>query len=104
MKAAPPSWRVATTRIPASRSPSRRPRKLSPGTVNAYRTPAGRRASGRHRPTVRGAAGARGSDPSDVPRAAGRGFRFGLDLRLGGLWLGLRLNLWLGRRLNLGLR
>ena len=35
MNAAPPSWRVATTRIPASPSASRRPRKDSPGTVNA---------------------------------------------------------------------
>ena len=57
MNAAPPSWRVATTRMPAAWRPSSRPRKLSPGTVKAYRTPAARRASAMNRPTVRGPAG-----------------------------------------------
>ena len=57
MNAAAPSWRVATTRMPAASRPSSRPRKLSPGTVNAYRTPTARRASATNRPTVRAGAG-----------------------------------------------
>ena len=35
MNAAAPSWRVATTLIPAASRPSSNPRKLSPGTVKA---------------------------------------------------------------------
>src|SRR5450759_1785018 len=54
MNAALPSWRVATTRIPAPTRPSRRGRKLSPGTVYATRTPAAASASATRRPAVRG--------------------------------------------------
>ena len=68
MNAAPPSWRVATTRIPASAKASRRPRNDSPGTVKAYRTPAARRASAMNRPTVR-AGQARARAPVRRPRA-----------------------------------
>ena len=39
MNDAAPSCRVATTLMPTASRPSRRPRKLSPGTVNAQRTP-----------------------------------------------------------------
>ena len=56
MNAAAPSWRVATTRMPAPSNASSRPRNDSPGTVKAYRTPAARRASATNRPTVRGPA------------------------------------------------
>ena len=45
MNAAPPSWRVATTRMPAAGSVSSSGRKLSPGTVNANRAPAPARRS-----------------------------------------------------------
>ena len=61
MNAAAPSWRVATTLIPTASRPSSRPRKLSPGTVNAQRTPARRIASANIRPTVIGSGGAAGS-------------------------------------------
>ena len=80
MNAAPPSWRVATTRMPASSSASRTPRNDSPGTVNAMRTPAARRASAMNRPTVRGPVGATASDSRVVLRV---GLRVVLGGRLG---------------------
>ena len=40
MKAAPPSWRVVTTRIPASARSSSNGRMGSAGTVKQYRAPA----------------------------------------------------------------
>ena len=68
MNAAAPSWRVATTRMPAPSNASSRPRKDSPGTVKAYRTPADRRASATNRPTVRGPASTTGSRSAEPPR------------------------------------
>ena len=61
--AAAPSWRVATTRIPAAVSASRMARKLSPATVKAIRTPAARRVAATSSATVAGSApaGAAGS-------------------------------------------
>ncbi len=53
MNAAPPSWRVATTRTPTAGSASSSSRKLSPGTVKAQRTPAAAITSAMNRPTVR---------------------------------------------------
>ena len=41
MNAAPPSWRVAMTRMPAPSRASRTPRNDSPGTVNAIADPGG---------------------------------------------------------------
>ena len=73
MKAAPPSCRVAITRMPASSRASSTPRNDSPGTVNAIRTPAARRLSAMARPTVRGPAGAAGSSSvvgASAPRRA----------------------------------
>ena len=61
MNAAAPSWRVATMLIPTASRPSSRPRKLSPGTVKAQRTPARRIASANIRPTDIGCGGAAGS-------------------------------------------
>ena len=90
MNAAPPSWRVATTRIPASANASSRPRNDSPGTVNAYRTPAARRPSAMNRPTVRaGRAPAAGSGSGSARLGLGRLGRLGLGgLGLGRLGLG----------------
>ena len=75
MNAAAPSWRVATTRMPAPSNASSRPRKDSPGTVKAYRTPAARRASATNRPTVRGPASTTGLDGR--PGAARQARRLG---------------------------
>src|SRR3954464_8861591 len=61
MNEAGPSWRVVMTRMPASSRTSRSPRNDSPGTVNAYRTPAARSASAMNRPTVRGPLATSGS-------------------------------------------
>src|SRR5690349_11895908 len=52
MNAAPPSCRVAITLIPAAGNASSNSRKLSPGTMNAQRTPAAASASAMSRPTV----------------------------------------------------
>ena len=59
MNAAAPSWRVATTRMPAASRPSSRPRKLSPGTVKAKRTPTARRVARDQPATVVGRGGRR---------------------------------------------
>ena len=80
MNAAAPSWRVATTRMPAPSNASSRPRKDSPGTVKAYRTPADRRASATNRPTVRGPASMTGSRSAGATASAGRR-RIGRRLR-----------------------
>src|SRR5512134_499910 len=71
MKAAPPSCRVATTRIPAPSNASSTPRNDSPGTVNAIRTPAARNASAMKRPTVRGPAGSVASSVATRGSSAG---------------------------------
>ena len=81
MNAAAPSWRVATTLIPTASRPSSRPRKLSPGTVNAHRTPARRIASANIRPTVIGSGGAAGSALGGLGRL-GRVGVFGLGWRV----------------------
>ncbi len=66
MNAAPPSWRVPTTRMPAAGRASSNPRKLSPGTVNAQRTPPAWSCSAMSRPTVMGSAGADGASSGAV--------------------------------------
>ena len=63
--AAPPSWRVATTRMPAAWSASSTGRKLSPGTVNAIRTPAARRVAAMSSATVDGRAGSTSASAAD---------------------------------------
>ena len=105
-KAAAPSWRVATTRIPAAASASRMPRKLSPATVKAIRTPAARRVAATSSATVVGSgwAAATGSGSRVVgprrgrrPRGRRRPARAGRP-RPGRSGRGLGL----GRRLGLG--
>ena len=69
--AAPPSWRVATTRMPAAWSASRTGRKLSPGTVNAIRTPAARRVAAMSSATVDGRAGSAAASAADPASSDG---------------------------------
>ena len=75
MNAAPPSWRVATTRMPAGPRASRRPRKLSPGTVNATRTPGRVERVGDEaaRPSAAGIAGCGGDGSAAAGAAASSG-------------------------------
>ena len=106
MNEAAPSCLVATMLMPAASRPSSSPRKLSPGTVNAQRTPARRTASANIRPTETGCAGGRrlGSALTGGVAISGSlalGGRLGLVERDDGEGLGIGSRLRL--RLGLGL-